>query len=230
MSNSGIRENLAHIRDRIAQAAVAADRDPATVRLLAVSKRIEHERIAAAYDAGQRAFGENVVQELQRKTALFPDDCEWHLIGHLQRNKVRPAVVHAAWIHSIDSVELLERVNRIAGEEQRRPILLLEINVSGEASKFGASRETARNLLGAALRCPHVRCAGLMTMAPFDAGKDELAAVFGGLRDLRDTLAAEFATDLPELSMGMSADFETAIHYGATIVRVGTSVFGARQY
>jgi pyridoxal phosphate enzyme (YggS family) len=225
-----IPNRLEQVRRRIAESAVRAGRAPESVRLIAVSKHHPAEAVRAAYAAGQRLFGENRPQELRDKRPLLPADCEWHLIGHLQGNKARLAVQAAAWIHSVNSAELLQRLNRIAGEEAKCPVVLLEVNVSGEASKSGASPDAARGLLEEALRSPHLDCRGLMTMAPYDAPEAELRRVFGGLRELRDRLAAEFGTPLPELSMGMSDDFGIAIEEGATLVRVGTAIFGGRDY
>lgn len=224
-----ISGNLNAILERIAAAAAKAGRDSATVRLLAVSKTVPVAQIAEAHAAGQRLFGENRVQELRAKAPLLPADCEWHLIGHLQENKVRHAVQCAAWIHALDTADLLRRVDRVAGEEGRRPVVLLEVNLSGEQTKFGVAPNGVRAVLEAALRSPHLECRGFMTMAPYAAPEVELRHIFGGLRELRDRLAAEFGVALPELSMGMSGDFETAIAEGATLVRIGTAIFGARS-
>ena len=229
MSTDQTKENLATVQARIAGAARACGRDPAGVRLVAVSKTVEPAVIQAAYDAGQRAFGENRAQDLQRKALALPPDCEWHMIGHVQTNKVRPVVRLAAWIHSVDSPALLERLERIAAEEGRRPRVLIEINVAGELNKTGAPVAAAEALLATALACPHLDCRGFMTMAPYGADSGQLRHVFGGLRDLRDRLAAATGAALPELSMGMSGDFEVAIEQGATMVRVGTAIFGARH-
>jgi hypothetical protein len=125
-------------------------------------------------------------------------------------------------------VELIERLNRIAGEEDRRPVVLLELNLSGEVTKFGATADAARALLAAVVRSPHLECRGFMTMAPYEAPEADLRRIFGGLRELRNQLATEFGVTLPELSMGMSGDFEVAIQEGATLVRVGTAIFGSR--
>ena len=228
MGTVSIQDNLRTVQAEIAAAAAAAGRDPATVRLVAVSKTVPPDAIAAAYAAGQRRFGENRVQELRDKIGRLPADCEWHLLGHLQGNKARQAVQSAAWLHSIDSVELLERLDRLAGEEHRRPVILLQVNISGEATKSGVDTTATALLLEAALRCPHLDCRGLMTMAPYEAPEADLRRIFGGLRELRDRLAAQFNTPLPELSMGMSGDFRSAIAAGATLVRIGTAIFGGR--
>lgn len=223
-----IAERLAEARERVAAAAVAAGRDPATVKLLAVSKTVPAAVIAAAYAAGQRRFGENRVQELRDKAPALPGDIEWHLIGQLQANKVRLAVRLAAWIHSVASAALVERLARIADEEQAAPRLLLEINIAGEAAKSGVAPAAAPQLLESVLRCPRLVCAGLMTLAPFDVPEAAQRRVFGGLRELRDRLSHDFGVSLPELSMGMSGDFPAAVREGATLVRLGTAIFGGR--
>ncbi len=226
---STIAENLATVRQRIADAARKAGRSPEDVRLLAVSKTFPAADIAEAYSAGaQQCFGENRVQELEEKAPVLPAALEWHLIGHLQANKVRNAVKFAAWIHSVDSFELLERIDRIAEEENACPHILLEVNISGEESKFGLTPEQADDLAARAKSMSHIKIEGLMTMAPFEAPADELHRVFGGLRELRDAICARHGITMPELSMGMSGDFEAAIAEGATIVRIGTAIFGHR--
>lgn len=228
MSTENVVQSLAAVRKRITAAAVAAGRAPDAARLVAVSKTVDEEHVRAAYEAGQRAFGENRVQELKRKAEHLPVDCEWHLIGHLQQNKVRDAVRYATWIHSIDSVRLLQRVDRIAGEEGRHPFLLIQVNISAETTKHGMDLGSVRDVVEEALRCEHAECRGFMTMAPYGAAEDDLRTIFGAMRELRDACAAEFDRPLPELSMGMSGDYETAVAEGATLVRIGTAVFGAR--
>jgi pyridoxal phosphate enzyme (YggS family) len=151
------------------------------------------------------------------------------MIGHLQANKVRPVVRHAAWIHSVDSLDLLQRIDRIAGEEGRCPAVLLEINVSGEESKFGLAPAAVPAVIEGGLACANLRLAGLMTMAPYEAPEAELRKIFGGLRTLRDSQQTSFNIALPELSMGMSGDFPIAVAEGATIVRIGTAIFGERS-
>jgi pyridoxal phosphate enzyme (YggS family) len=224
-----IRRNLAEVKARIQQAAVAAGRGLETVRLVAVTKTVSSEAILHARAAGQLDFGENRVQELAGKAADLPPDCVWHMIGHLQQNKAREAVRRVAWLHSVDSVALLERLERLAAEAQAHPTVLLQVNLSGEASKSGVPPDQAANLVAAACRCVNLTCRGFMTMAPFGAPPAELHRLFGSLRRLRDRLAEQFATPLPELSMGMSGDFEVAIAEGATLVRIGTAIFGVRS-
>ena len=226
---TGIPANLTEVRERISAAASRAGRPAGRVRLIAVSKTVDDEAIRLAYAAGQRAFGENRVREMAGKSARLPADCEWHLIGQLQRNKVRPAVTCAAWIHSADGVPLLRRIDRIAAEEGVRPRVLIEVNISGEDSKSGIPPEQAAILLDAVRDLPSLSCVGLMTLAPYGAAERVLRQVFGGLRALRDRLAAATGMPLPELSMGMSGDYEIAVEEGATMVRVGTAIFGSRS-
>jgi pyridoxal phosphate enzyme (YggS family) len=228
MSTPTIAQRLAATNLRIAQAASAAGRDPKTVRLVAVSKTVDADAVREAYAAGQRAFGENRVQELASKMANLSADCEWHMIGHLQKNKAR-AAVQAAWIHSVDSVDLLQRIDRIAGEEGCCPNVLLQVNITGEESKSGLSPEEVPAGVELALGCGNLNCRGFMTMAEFGADEAGLRACFAGLRELRDRMANQFGTELPELSMGMSGDFEAAIAEGATLVRIGTAIFGPRH-
>jgi pyridoxal phosphate enzyme (YggS family) len=223
-----IPANLAGVRRRIEAAAAASGRQPDAVRLVAVSKTVGADDVRRALEAGQRDFGENQVQELARKALSLPDPCTWHLIGHLQSNKVRAAVRTAAWIHSVDSTALLERIDRICAEEGYCPTVLLQVNLSAEPTKSGVPAPATEELLRCALRCQHLTCRGLMTMAPYEAPEGELRAVFGGLRELRDRLQDRIGAALPELSMGMSGDFAIAIEEGATVVRIGTAIFGPR--
>jgi pyridoxal phosphate enzyme (YggS family) len=223
-----IQENLLKVRERVAAAVKKAGRNPDSVKLIAVSKTFPAEAVQSAYDVKQRIFGENKVQDLALKNASLPKDIEWHMIGHLQSNKAKVAVENAHYIHAVDSVKLLKRIDRLAGELGRSPKVFLEINISGEESKFGANEELVKTLAQAATRCENITIAGLMTMAPFGVPESELRLVFSSLRKLRDNLQTEFNLDLPELSMGMSGDFEIAIEEGATMVRIGTSIFGKR--
>jgi pyridoxal phosphate enzyme (YggS family) len=225
-----IENNLCEIKQQIADAAVRAGRNPEDVKLIAVSKTFSAEYVHAAYECGQRVFGENRVQELEEKFRILPEDIEWHLIGHLQGNKVARAIQCADYIHSIDSLKLLKRVIRLAEEEEACPKILLEVNISGEESKFGATEADVLEMAREANASKNVELVGLMTMAPFGVDQDELRAVFGGLRKLRDSLESKWDIKLPELSMGMSSDFDIAVEEGATFVRVGTSIFGKRDY
>ena len=222
-----IETGLAEVKARRATALKASGRGENDARLIAVSKTFPAECAAEAYRCGQHAFGENRVQELAEKAPKLPSDIEWHLIGHLQQNKVRVALEHASWIHSIDSLALLQRTVRIAGELGVTPKLLLEVNISGEESKFGLTPADVPSVLEG---CPTPMLAGFMTVAPLGASETELHRIFGGLRKLRDEMEAKSGLRLPELSMGMSGDFEIAVAEGATMVRVGTAIFGHRDY
>lgn len=224
-----IADNLNRIRERILEAESKAGRAPGSVRLLAVSKTFPPEDVRAAFDAGQTMFGENRVQELTAKAAALPHEIEWHLIGQLQSNKVAKAVEAAHWIHSVDSEKLVRRIANAANAAGRRINILFEVN-SGEENKSGFRDldELKRSLEFALKNEAALRIQGLMTMAAFGAPEAELRRTFARLRALRDSLRTEFGSPLPELSMGMSADFVQAVMEGATIVRIGTAIFGGR--
>ena len=220
---------LESVRNKIAETAVAAGRDPATVKLVAVTKTFPPETIISAYNAGQRLFGENRVQELEGKVPAMPADIRWHLIGHLQTNKVRKAVEMAELIHSVDSERLLCRIDAIACELGKRQRILLELNISGEGTKFGLRNEAdVLPLAEKAFSMKNVELCGLMTMAPYEVPSGELTRIFSSTRRIRDAVNERFGCSLPELSMGMSSDFEAAISEGATLVRIGTAIFGRR--
>lgn len=222
-----IRENLERVKTRMAAAAQRSARPIEQIKLLAVSKTIAAERILEAYEAGQRHFAENRVQELCAKTTVLPENINWHLIGHLQQNKVRAALQSNAIIHSVDSMKLLQRIKRIAEELQSKATVLLEVNISGEDSKFGLEPEQVEPLLEICQEGA-VKCLGLMTIAPYQAEESELRRIFAALRELRDQLQQNCGLSLPELSMGMSGDFEAAIAEGATMLRIGSAIFGER--
>jgi PLP dependent protein len=230
---AAIAANLAAVRERIARAAEANGRTADAVRLVAVSKTFGLDAIRAAIAAGQRDFGENRVQEaLPKIEALSADhpDLRWHLIGHLQSNKARKAGRPFDAIHSIDSLDLLRRLEEAAADGRRRPEFLVQVDLAGEATKFGAPPDEARAIVKAASALAAGRLVGLMTLPPFYDDPDAARPVFARLRAFRDELVADGvpAAQLAELSMGMSHDFETAIAEGATIVRVGSAIFGAR--
>jgi pyridoxal phosphate enzyme (YggS family) len=183
------------------------------------------------YDFGIREFAENREPELAMKVAAMPKDIIWHFIRPVQSNKIRKVVNLAQVIHSVESHSQLERFERIAGEENQNPQILLEVNVSGEESKYGIrSKEDLFQVAEAALSAPAIQWKGLMTMAPAAAEGEELRQVFAGLRQMRDELEQKYSVSLPELSMGMSGDYPAAIAEGATIVRIGTAIFGGRDY
>lgn len=229
MDKADIADALQRVRRLVADAAESHGRDPAGIRLVAVSKTIASERIRDAYEAGQRVFGENRVGELETKAPSLPADVEWHMIGHLQSNKVKSAVALASLIHSVDSLKLLRRLDRLAGEAGKVQDILVQANVSGEESKHGPGLAEAEKLLAAAAAMANVRCLGLMTMAPYAATPALQQSVFSGLRVFRDDCRQRHGWALPELSMGMSGDFEAAIAAGATMLRLGSVIFGARQ-
>ncbi len=221
---SYIAAQLREVRQRIATLAAAAGRPEDSVRLLAVSKTFPVEAILEAYRAGQRAFAENKAQELAAKAPLLPADIEWHFIGHLQGNKVAQVLRHAAWIHSVDSVKLLQRIDRLAGEAGVTPNILLELNLGAEADKTGAPESMLPELVAAARAATHLHWQGLMCMAPLDADEVTTRRVFSRLREL----LSQHAPELTELSMGMSGDYAIAIACGSTMVRIGTAIFGKR--
>lgn len=223
-----IADNLEKIRRQIAGAAQRAGRSPQAVTLIAVSKTHPPETILRAVEAGQLVLGENRVQEARAKIPLLPGNLRWHLIGHLQSNKIRQALPLFERLHGIDSLELARGVNRIAGELGRRARIFLEVNVAREASKFGFRPGTLREEFEELLRLEHLSIDGLMTLPPFNEDPEASRGHFAALRELRDRLSGEFGAALPELSMGMSGDFPVAIEEGATFVRVGTAIFGER--
>lgn len=225
---SQISNNLINIHSRIQDAAHRVGRQVSDVRLVAVSKTYPPAVIQEAWNAGQHVFGENRVQDALPKIAELPAEAEWHFIGHLQSNKIRKALPAFTLIHGVDNLELAQQINRIAGEMGLTAKILLEINVSGESSKFGFFPADLRENLEGLLCLPNIRINGLMTMAPYSEDPETARPVFSKLRILRDELAAKTGQALRELSMGMSGDFEVGIEEGATIVRIGSSIFGHR--
>ena len=222
-----VARNLESVRERIGHAATRAGRDSREVTLVAVSKGRPLEMIHEAAQAGQRVFGENRAQELRDKIDRLAVDLEWHFIGHLQRNKVNMVIGKAALVHSVDSRRLLEAVAFRAEELEIVQDILLQVNVSGEESKYGMEEEGMEGMLEAALALPAVRVRGLMTIAPLEA-EEKTRPCFRRLRELRDVLARDFSPlDLGILSMGMTQDFEVALEEGANMVRIGTAIFAA---
>ena len=223
--------NLAAIRERIAAAAAAAGRRPEDVRLLAVSKTFSADHVRAAYAAGQRDFGENKVQEaLQKREETADLEIRWHLIGHLQSNKAKKAAPAFAAIHSIDSVDLVRRVDTAAEDAGAAPDLYIQVDLAGESTKFGAPEGDVPGIARAAMACRAARLKGLMLLPPWFDDPELARPYFRRLRDLRERLVEDGidASRVRELSMGMSHDFEVAIQEGATLVRVGTAIFGKR--
>jgi pyridoxal phosphate enzyme (YggS family) len=227
MTGAQVAERLAAVRERIELAAARAGRDPARVRLVAVTKEVPAELVRAAVEAGATDLGENRAQELSSKLdALDGVNARWHFIGTLQRNKVRIVVGRVVLVHSVDSVELGRSIGRRSAANGMVQDVLIEVNVSGEATKSGVAVRDALATVEALEDEAGVLVRGLMTIAP--PGEPQQArACFRALRELRDELAARFS-GVTELSMGMTSDFEEAVEEGATIVRVGTAIFGAR--
>ena len=220
-----IRENLLKIKSTL----------PESVTLVAVSKTKPVSDLQEAYDAGQRAFGENYPQEMRDKHEVLPQDIQWHFIGHLQTNKIKYIIPFVTLIHSIDSANLLEAVNKEAKKHERVVDCLLQFHIALEETKFGLDLEEARQLLDseAFKQMENVRLCGVMGMATFTDDKEEVRKEFKYLKRIFDTLKADYFADQPqfkELSMGMSEDYPIAIEEGATLVRVGSKIFGARNY
>jgi PLP dependent protein len=223
--------NLQSVRSRIDAAARRAGRDPSDIRLIAVSKTFGIDRVRAAWAAGQRDFGENKVQEALQKIDEATDmEIRWHLIGHLQSNKAKKAATAFACIHSVDSVDLLKKLDAAAAERGASPDVLIQLDLAGEDTKFGAQADEARRIVEAAVAARAVRAAGLMLIPPWNDDQEQTRPWFVQLRELRERWLAEGVPPaaLRHLSMGMSHDFEAAIEEGATMVRVGTAIFGKR--
>jgi pyridoxal phosphate enzyme (YggS family) len=225
-----ITNNLLHIKDSIRAAAQHAGRDTASVRLVAVSKTRPAADIMEAFGAGQIVFGENYVQEFCAKSAEVTKPLEWHFIGHLQSNKVKYIAGLVSLIHSVDRLSLAQEISRQWGKLDRCCDILLQVNISGEASKSGTTEADALQLVREASLLPHVKIRGLMTMPPFFDDPEAARPFFAALRRLSQKIAAENIPNvvMEELSMGMSGDFEAAIQEGSTLVRVGTAIFGSR--
>jgi PLP dependent protein len=229
--NVAVRGRLAEVRDRVARAARRAGRDPARIRLIAVSKTFDVEHIRAAAQAGQVDFGENKVQEAQQKRAQTAGlGITWHLIGHLQSNKARKAAATFDVIHSVDDASLVRTIDEAASEAGRKIELLVQVDLAGEPTKHGAREEALPAIFEAAKGCVAVRLSGLMVLPPTTPDPEGARRWFRELRATRDRLLAGGvgAEMLTELSMGMSQDYEIAIEEGATLVRVGTAIFGRR--
>ena len=223
-----LAENLAAVQSRIAAACGRSGRDPAEVTLLAVSKNHTAEAVAEAVGLGLTTFGENRVQEAKAKIPLSPSRARWHFIGHLQSNKARDAAALFGTIESVDSLALAEELQKQAQKQAKTLKVLLEVNVSGESSKFGWVPDRLMESLGAINALQRLELHGLMTVAPYATDAEKVRPVFRRLRELRDRCADRLGVPLPVLSMGMSGDLEVAIEEGATIVRVGTALFGPR--
>jgi len=224
-----IRDSLAGIHKRVEAAALACGRNPEEIKVVAVSKRFPVEKIIEANENGHSLFGENQVQEARDKIALLEGrDIKWHLIGHLQSNKARIAAQCFDCIQTVDRPKIARRLDSLASEFGRDLAVLMQVNVGGEEQKAGIDPGDAPQLLAVIDECPNLRLQGLMTIPPYTEDPEDARNYFKTLREIRDTLNEGRGVPLQELSMGMSHDFEVAIQEGATIIRVGTAIFGQR--
>jgi pyridoxal phosphate enzyme (YggS family) len=226
---TSIAKNLEQVCERIAQAAAKAGRSVEEIELVAISKTHDAGKVREAVEAGQILFGESRVQEARAKIPELPSNLRWHFVGHLQKNKIRHALPLFEMIHSIDSLALAQDVNRIADEDGLHPRVLLEVNTAGEGSKFGFPPDKLREKIEELLALPRLSILGLMTIPPLSEEAEMSRKYFVQLRELRDRLQTEFHVDLAQLSMGMTQDFALAVEEGATLVRVGTAIFGERS-
>jgi PLP dependent protein len=223
-----IAENLERVCEQITQAAVKADRTVDEIELVAITKTHPAERVREAVQAGHRLFGESRVQEARAKIPELPSNLHWHFVGHLQKNKIRRALPLFELFHGVDSFGVAQEMSRIAAEDGMHPRVLLEINVAEEGSKFGFKAETLRAEIESLLALPRLAVEGLMCIPPLAEEAEASRKFFVQLRELRDSLEKEFDVKLPHLSMGMTNDFPIAVQEGATLVRVGTAIFGER--
>src|SRR5882762_2836896 len=224
-----IAENLERVREQITQAAARAGHAVNDIELVAITKTHPTEKVREAVEAGHTVFGESRVQEARAKIPDLPSNLRWHFVGHLQKNKIRHALPLFEMIHSVDSLALAEDVNRIAEEDGLHPRVLLEVNVAGEGSKFGFDPEKLRAEMESLLALPRLSILGLMCIPPVAEEAEASRKYFVALRELRDRVQTEFHVDLAQLSMGMTQDYAVAVEEGATLVRVGTAIFGERS-
>ena len=227
-----LKENLETVESNILAACNRSGRDRSEVTLISVSKTKPVEVLKEAYDLGVRVFGENKVQELEQKIPEFPEDVSWHMIGHLQRNKVKYIAGKVALIHSVDNVRLAETIQKEAEKRDITIPVLIEVNAAGEESKFGVSVEDTMDLVREVAKLDRVKIQGLMTIAPYVVDSEENRQYFRKIKELSVDIANENIDNvcMDILSMGMTGDYEVAIEEGATMVRVGTGIFGERDY
>jgi pyridoxal phosphate enzyme (YggS family) len=227
-----IRDNLLRVVERMDQSATKAGRDPGEITLVAVSKTVEPARVRDAIEAGVTILGENYIQEARGKIEEIGRGVQWHMVGHLQSNKAKYAVTLFDCIHSIDSISLAREIDRRAAQKGRSLRVLVEVNLSGEATKFGIGPDDALDLIRQGASLKNISFEGLMTMPPYFYDPEKARPYFIRLRELRDRIQGEGieGVKMGELSMGMSGDFEAAIEEGATMIRVGTAIFGERRY
>jgi pyridoxal phosphate enzyme (YggS family) len=223
-----IAEHLERVCEQIAQAAAKAGRAIDEIEVVAITKTHPAEKVREAIEAGQTLFGESRVQEARAKIPELPSNLRWHFVGHLQKNKIRYALPLFELFHGVDSLALAQEINRIAADEGMHPRVLLEVNVAGEGSKFGFSTDKLREQMEELLALQRLSILGLMTIPPLADKAEASRRYFVELRQLRDRLQTEFHVDLPQLSMGMTQDFPIAVEESATLVRVGTAIFGER--
>jgi pyridoxal phosphate enzyme (YggS family) len=223
-----VANNLARVRQQIARAASKVGRKVDEVELIAITKTHPAEKVREAYEAGQVLFGESRVQEARVKIPELPSAARWHFVGHLQKNKIRHALPLFELIHSVDSLELAEEMNRIAQADGMHPRVLIEVNLAGEGSKFGFQPNQLREEIEILMALPRLTIEGLMCIPPLADEAEASRKYFVELRELRRALEKEFQLTLPHLSMGMTNDFAVAVEEGATLVRVGTAIFGER--
>jgi pyridoxal phosphate enzyme (YggS family) len=224
-----ICDNLERVRSQIVDAAQKSGCSPDEIELVAISKTHDADKVRAAHEAGQTLFGESRVQEARAKIPELPSSLRWHFVGHLQKNKIRHALPLFGLFHGIDSLDLARDLNRIAEEDGMHPRILLEVNMAGEGSKFGFKPETLRQEMEQLLSLGRLSIEGLMTIPPLAEEAEPSRKFFVDLRELRNALETEFDMKLPQLSMGMTNDFPVAVEEGATLVRVGTAIFGKRS-
>ena len=229
---SSIKDNLLRVLERMDQAARKASRNPGEITLVAVSKTVETARIREAIEAGATILGENYVQEAREKIDEIGHGVQWHMVGHLQRNKAKYAVTLFDYMHSIDGISLADEIDRRAAQKGKKVRGLVEVNLSGETSKFGIGPDAVVDLIRHIAPLEHISIEGLMTMPPYFNEPEKARPYFIRLRELRDRIEGEGieGVRMDELSMGMSGDFEVAIEEGATMIRVGTTIFGERRY
>jgi pyridoxal phosphate enzyme (YggS family) len=227
-----VAENLAQVQKNIEESCRNVNRDPGEVTLIAVSKTKPVEMLREAYDAGARVFGENKVQEIVDKYDHMPSDVKWHMIGHLQRNKVKYIVDKVAMIHSVDSFRLAETIEKEAAKKNVTVPILIEVNVAQEESKYGLKPEEVLPFIEEIADFSHIQIKGLMTIAPYVENAEENREIFRELKKLSVDIAAKNINNvtMSVLSMGMTGDYLVAVQEGATMVRVGTGIFGARNY
>lgn len=227
-----LKENLENVEEKMKKACTEAGRDREEVTLIAVSKTKPVSVLKEAYDLGVRVFGENKAQELAEKYDALPKDIHWHMIGHLQRNKIKYIIDKVDLIHSVDSIRLAEAIEKEAAKRNITTNILIEVNVAGEESKFGLAPEEVGSFVESVAQFPHIQVKGLMTIAPFVEDPEENRSIFACLKKLSVDIAKKNVdnVNVSILSMGMTNDYQTAIEEGATMVRVGTGIFGERDY